>query len=114
MRRLDEMNHLVNDHVFEKVLGLFHQLGVEANMARLVVAASPFGLHSLQEISGELHLELSFPFPDERRHNVVEKRFMPLVDHLGASWRIAARAHGEHDPPVVERNERLGVPIGDR
>src|SRR5439155_26440854 len=32
------MNHLMNHHVLEQVLGLLHQLGVEPDMAGLVVA----------------------------------------------------------------------------
>ena len=50
VRRLNEMNHLVNDHVFEEIFRLFHQFRVEANVSRPVVTASPLGFHSLEEI----------------------------------------------------------------
>ena len=50
MRRLNKVNHLVNDHVFEKVLRLGHELRIEADVPCLVVAASPLGFHPLKKI----------------------------------------------------------------
>jgi hypothetical protein len=43
MRRLNKMNHLVNDHVFEEVLRLGHELRIEADVPCLVIAASSLG-----------------------------------------------------------------------
>jgi hypothetical protein len=62
----------MGDYIFEKVFGLLHQLGVEADMSCPVVAASPFGLHPLQELSPGFDLELSFPLLNEQRHRLVK------------------------------------------
>jgi hypothetical protein len=77
---LNEVGHLVSYHVFEKVFGLFDQLGVEADMSLSVVAASPLGLHPLQEIAANLDSELSLPLLDDRRDRLVKKPFVPLMD----------------------------------
>ena len=65
MCRLDEVNHFVNDDVFEQVLGLCHKLRIQADMPHLVIAASPLRFHPLQEILLDVHPELEFPFPDQ-------------------------------------------------
>lgn len=44
------MGHFVDDDVFEEVLGVLDQFGVEADVAGAVVAAAPFGFHALLEI----------------------------------------------------------------
>ncbi len=65
VRRLNEMNHLVNDHEFEEILRLRHELRVEADVSRLMIAAPPLGFHPLQEIPGHLHVQLWLPILDE-------------------------------------------------
>ena len=65
MRRLDEVNHFVNNDVFEQVLGLCYELRVQADMPHLVIAASPFRFHPLQEILLDAHPELRLPFLDQ-------------------------------------------------
>ena len=65
MRRLNKMNHFVNDDVFEEVLRFFHELRIQANMSRLVIAASPLRFHPLQEIPRHFDLQLRLPFLDE-------------------------------------------------
>ena len=50
MRRLNKMNHLVNDPVFEEILRLRHELRIEADVPRLMIAASPLGFHPLKKI----------------------------------------------------------------
>ena len=57
--RFDQVGHLVNDDVFKHVLRLFHQFGVEADVARLVIAAPPLGLHSLEEVTAHLDPEVA-------------------------------------------------------
>jgi hypothetical protein len=82
VRGLNEVNHLVSNDVFEQVLWLFYQLGVEADMPSSVVAAPPFGLHPLQEVAADLDLELSLPFVDQRRHRFMKQYLVPLVYHV--------------------------------
>ena len=65
MCRLDEVNHFVNDDVFEQILGFCYKLSIQANMPLLVIAASPFRFHPLQEILLDAHPELRLPFLDQ-------------------------------------------------
>ena len=62
VRRLNEMNHLVNDDVLEEILWLFHEFCIQADVCRFVIAASPLRLHPLQEVSGHCHVQLQLPF----------------------------------------------------
>ncbi len=101
MCRLNEMNHLVNDHVFQEILRLRHELRVEADVSCLMIAASPLGFHPLQEIPGHFHVQLRLPFLDEWRHNVVQERFMPLMHDINAFLSITAWAYCERDTPMV-------------
>lgn len=57
MGALNEMDHLMNDHVFEEVLRLRRELRIETNMPCLVVAASPLGLHALKEIPSHFNVQ---------------------------------------------------------
>ena len=61
-----------------------HQLGIETDMTSAMVAASPLGFHSLQEVAGKFHFQLRLPLSDKRRHGHVKKRFVPFVDFFGA------------------------------
>ena len=56
VRGLYEMDHLMDDDVFEKVFWLFHEFRIEPDMSCLMIAASPLGFHPLQEIAGHVHL----------------------------------------------------------
>lgn len=79
---LNQVCHLVHDDVFEQVLRLFYELGVEPDITCLVIAASPLGLHPLQEVAGNVHFQLLFPLLDEWRNGFVEKALMPVVEYL--------------------------------
>src|SRR5437870_4243438 len=92
MHWLYEVSHFVDDDVFEQVLRLLHEFSVETDMAGAVVAASPLGFHPLQEISADFHFQLGLPLFDERRHDFVEKGFVPFVNYLGALPGLTARA----------------------
>src|SRR5680860_1685254 len=39
VRRFDQVDHLMDDHVFDEVLGLLDQFGVQPNTSCLVIAA---------------------------------------------------------------------------
>ena len=56
VRGLDEMDHLMDDDVLEKVFGLFHKFRIEPDMSCLMITAAPLRFHSLQEIAGHFHL----------------------------------------------------------
>ena len=113
MRGFNQMNHLVNDHVFEEVLRLRHKLCIEPDVPCPLVAAPPPGLHPLKEVPFYLNVQAHFPFLDERRENPMQERFVPIVHHSGALSRITAWADRKGDAPVVERNEWPGVPMDD-
>ena len=49
--RLDEMNHFMDDLILQQVLGFRHELRVQPDMRSGMIAASPFCLHPLEEIS---------------------------------------------------------------
>ena len=61
---LQQVRHLMHDDVFEQILRLLHELRVEADMTRTVIAASPLGLHPLEKIPGDSHLQLRLPLSD--------------------------------------------------
>lgn len=71
--RRDQMKHLVHDHVLEQVLRLLHELGIQADVPRSMIAAAPLGLHALQEVAGDFDAKLRLPFTNQRRHDVVEE-----------------------------------------
>ena len=47
--RFEQMSHLVNNNVFEAFPRLSGEIGIQSDRARAVIAATPFGLHSLDE-----------------------------------------------------------------
>ena len=51
----EEVDHFVDDDVFEKVLWLLDEFCVQADVGGFVIAASPFGFHALEEVGGYLH-----------------------------------------------------------
>ena len=55
MGRRDQMEHLVHHDVFEQVLRLLDQLGVQPDVSRPVIAASPLGLHPSDCPAGRLN-----------------------------------------------------------
>lgn len=44
--RFEEVDHLMDDHIFEQIFGLLYRFGVQTDVARLVVAASPVRFHA--------------------------------------------------------------------
>jgi hypothetical protein len=49
VRGLQQMRHLMNDNVFEALLRLSGEIGIQSNRTRAVIATTPFCLHSLNE-----------------------------------------------------------------
>jgi hypothetical protein len=110
MRGLNEMDHLMNDHVFEQVLRLSHELRIEADVSCPMVAAPPLRLHPLKEIPSHFNVQPWLPFLDERGHDVMQECLMPVVHHIGAFLSITAWAYRESDTPMVEQNKRFASP----
>ena len=52
---LDEMNHFMDDDVFEQVFGLLNQFGVQPDITGAMITAAPLGFHPLQEITGDFN-----------------------------------------------------------
>ena len=109
---LEQVEHLVHDHVLQKVFRLLHELGVEADVPRPVIAASPLRLHALEEVAGNTNAELrllpllptylSFQEIADRlliSRNTVKTHAMSIYGKLQASSR------GE----AVERAVELGL-----
>jgi hypothetical protein len=91
----------MNDDVFEQVLWLRHEFSIQADVASATVAAAPPSFHSLKKVSLNLHAKFGFPLLDQRRHNLVQQRLVPLVHDMCAFIGAACRANSESDAPMV-------------
>lgn len=65
--RLQEVNHLVDDDVFEALGWLFCEIGVEADAVCIGVAAPPFRLHPLHKDALHLHTHYRLPLRQQIR-----------------------------------------------
>jgi hypothetical protein len=65
VRRGNQVNHFVDDHVLEQVFRFLHEFRVEANVPSTMIAATPLGLHALQEVTGHRYPEARLPFADK-------------------------------------------------
>ena len=92
----------MDNDIFQQVFWLFHQFGIDPDVPRLMIAASPFGFHSLEKITGDGNPEFLLPFPDQWRHLPVKKGFVPVVYHFGPFDGIAARSNMQGYFFVVE------------
>src|SRR4051794_21550165 len=91
MGGLNQMNHLVSDHIFKQVLWLFDQFRVETNTSRPVVTASPFRFHPLEKIAADFDTELPLPLLDKWRYRFVEQLLVPAVNNFSALISATAR-----------------------
>jgi len=111
--RRDQMEHLVYDHVLEQVFRLLHELGIQADVPRLMIAAAPLGLHALQKVAGDFDAQLRLPSPDQRGHDVVQERLVPLVHDRVALGPAGSGTHGQREPTMSEPNRRLLILLSD-
>ena len=65
VRRLDQVQHLVDDHILHEILRFLHEFGIEADVPRTVIAAPPLRFHALEEVAGYRHAELRLPLSDK-------------------------------------------------
>jgi hypothetical protein len=79
-----------------------------------VIAASPLGLHPLQEIAANLDSELPFPPLNDRRDSFVKKLLVPFMYYVSPLCRTAAGPYDQFDPFMVKGHAGLGVPMHNR
>ena len=102
VRGFEQVSQLVDQNVFKALRRLFRQIGVQADQSGGRVTASPFRFHALEEIAGDLHAKLCFPFRNQRRHNLMQQSAVPFLDDLLPLRQRAAR-------PNDKRYARLKV-----
>ena len=78
MRRFQQVNHLVQDDIFEALFRLLGELGVQANGAGGRIAAAPLGLHLLYEEAADLDVKPWLPSLDQRWDRGLEHPAVPL------------------------------------
>jgi hypothetical protein len=61
VRRLKQVNHLVDDNILKTILRFFSEVGIQSDCARAVITAPPLRFHSLDEQS--LYLNAYRPLP---------------------------------------------------
>jgi len=61
----EEMNHLMNNDVFEAFARFLRKFGVEPDAAGDRTATAPLGLHPLHEEPFHFHADYRFPFFDQ-------------------------------------------------
>ena len=82
-----DMDHLVDDEVLQALAGLTRQLAVEADGLPRGAAASPLGLHSLNEEPLHLHSDDWLPFCDQPGNSLLEAFAIPLLDDLSTTLK---------------------------
>ena len=111
--RVDEMDHFVDSDIFQQILRFGNQLRVEPDMSRSVIATSPLGFHSLEEVLFDADLQFWLPFADKFRDDLMQKGLMPFMHHFRPFLGIAAGSYAKSDASMVERNGRLSIQEGN-
>ena len=62
VRRLQQMNQLVNDKIFQTLARLLGEVGVQSDCVGAVIAATPLGFHALHKKPMNLHSQQWLPF----------------------------------------------------
>lgn len=60
------VDHLVNDEIFETLWRFLSEVGIEPDRAGSVVAAAPLRFHSTDKKVSDLYVDNRFPFTDQR------------------------------------------------
>lgn len=90
MSRLQNVNHLVDDDIFEAFAWFLREIGVQPDAAPTRVAASPFRLHSLHEDPFHLYRHDRPPLRDKTRHGSLDLFSIPAGD--GGMLRFVIRS----------------------
>lgn len=104
VRRLDEVQHLVNDDVLEQISWFLDQLCIDPDRACPMVARAPARFHPLQEVAGDCNPQPALPGRDQGWENAVKKRPVPGVQHSPAFFCTRPRTNDEFDPKVIENH----------
>lgn len=109
MSGCEYVDYLVNHYVFEQIPGFFDQLSIQTDGSLFRVAASPFGLHALQEIALDFDPNLAFPLLDQWRYRRMKKLKVPIVYHLRADLQSASGTHLKVNCSVIQAHGGLTV-----
>ena len=102
MSWFENMNQFMDDYVFETLLGLFGQVGVEANCAGLRVAASPAGFHAADVKLFDFDSDPWFPLCNQLLRRVPNLISIPLFDDLLSLCFVCARTDSQHHAVVFQ------------
>src|ERR1019366_5515904 len=103
------MQHLMHNHVLQKVPWLLDKLGVQEDAPSTMVAAAPFRFHSTKKIRGHCQAQLFLPLTYQRRHRVMKQCLVPIMDNGCSLFLVAAGANGKLHTAVVNRNISLAA-----
>ena len=102
----EEVNHFVDEDVFEAFAGFFREVSVEADGPGFGGATSPFCFHALDEKAIDFDAYKGLPFGEERWHGLFELVPIPSL-HDGFFFLVCgAGADMEDHAFVSEVNGR--------
>ena len=102
VRRLNQMNHLVDHEVLETPARLLRKIGVEADSAGLWVAAAPPGLHPLHEEPLHAHTQQLLPSREQWRHGFFQLLAIPRFNHSLSLFLASSRQHSQEEAAVLD------------
>lgn len=100
VRGLQQMDHFMDDDVFEAARGPFGKVGVEADGGFVVVATAPTGFHAAQIEFIDLDLHDFFPFFDKGCGSSTQFFTVEALHNLMSFCNGAAGANDENDAVV--------------
>ena len=101
VRRFEQVDHLVNDDVFEAFPRLPGEVGIQSDRARTVIAATPFRLHSLDEEPTHPDPYQPLPFFNQWKNRLPELLTMPFFNDCLPLRFVRAPAHMKDHPPMT-------------
>lgn len=114
MSGFQQMKHFMNNDVLQEFRGFFGQLGIEADVAGNRVAASPSGLHPLDEKPVHAHSHKWLPFLDQGGQGLLHLTSIPAFHQRLSPSLIGARTHPQAYPVVFQFDGGRPVALGHR
>src|SRR5271165_169929 len=90
--RFKQMNHLVQNDIFETLFGLLREFGIETYATGKRVAATPLSFHVLHVELPHGDVEPWFPRGNQRRNRSLEELAIPACEHRPSCRIVCARA----------------------